>query len=170
MMPPADGILEQNEQESCTPDKMGHTGSDDFLAIGLVVRILQLNVDGLSAAKRFIIWHIAERQRRRRLASRNSCCRLSISVFDLISYTLHAKHGRALYTRNDLIVVSAQLSTSHSDVVKIGGYNIANVYKPPTEPWENTPIHSLLCHIQLYHPLYRIICGRLQQSPSRPGA
>jgi len=45
--------------------------------------------------------------------------------------------------RNDLIDVSAQLSSSHSDVVKIGDYNIANVYKPPTEPWENTPIHSL---------------------------
>jgi len=49
-----------------------------------------------------------------------------------------------LYARNDLIDVSPQLSTSHCDVVKTGGYNIANVYKPPSEPWEDTnPLPSL---------------------------
>jgi len=49
MMPPADRIREQNEQD---PGRVAHTrqeaGSNDFLA----PRILQLNVDGISAAKR----------------------------------------------------------------------------------------------------------------------
>ena len=62
MMPPADRIQEQNEQD---PGRVAHTrqevGSSDLLAVGLALRILQLNVEGLSAAKRSIIRNIAER-------------------------------------------------------------------------------------------------------------
>ena len=62
MMPPADRIREQNGQD---PGRVTHTrqeaGSSDFLAVGPALRILQLNVVGLSAAKRSIIQHIAER-------------------------------------------------------------------------------------------------------------
>jgi len=41
-------------------------GSNDFLAVGPALRILQLNVEGLSAAKRSIIRDLAERHKRRR--------------------------------------------------------------------------------------------------------
>jgi len=62
MMPPADRIREQNEQD---PGRVTHTrqeaGSTDFLAVGPALCILQLNVEGLSAAKRSIVRHIAER-------------------------------------------------------------------------------------------------------------
>jgi len=55
MMPPADQIYEQNEQD---PGRVTLTrqeaGSNDFLALGLVLCIPQLNVEGLSAAKRYI--------------------------------------------------------------------------------------------------------------------
>ena len=61
-MPPADRIREQNEQD---PGRVAHTrqeaGPNDFLAVGPALRVLQLNVEGLSAAKRYIIRHIAER-------------------------------------------------------------------------------------------------------------
>ena len=67
MIPPADRIREQNEQD---PGRVAHTrqkaGSNDFLAVGPALRILQLNVVGLSAAKRSIIREIAERHKRRR--------------------------------------------------------------------------------------------------------
>ena len=59
MMPPAGRIREQNEQD---PGWLSHTrqeaGSNDFLAIGPALRVLQLNVEGLSAAKRSIIQDI----------------------------------------------------------------------------------------------------------------
>ena len=49
-MPPAHRIREQNEQD---PGRVTHTrqeaGSGDVLAIGPALRILQLNVEGLSA-------------------------------------------------------------------------------------------------------------------------
>jgi len=67
MMPPADRIHEQNEQD---PGRVTHTrqeaGSNDFLAVGPALRILQLNVEGFSAAKRSIIRDVAERHKRRR--------------------------------------------------------------------------------------------------------
>ena len=56
MMPPAGRIREQNEQD---PGRVTHTrqeaGSNDFLAVGPALRVLQLNVEGLSAAERSII-------------------------------------------------------------------------------------------------------------------
>ena len=98
----------------------------------------------------YLLTYIAERHNvhiirlQETLVDVDCASRLYISRFDLTSYRLHAKYGRALYTRNDLIDVSPQLSTSHCDVVKTGGYNIANVYKPPSEPWEDTnPLPSL---------------------------
>jgi len=55
-MPPADRIREQNDQD---PGRVAHTrqeaGFNDFLAVGPALRILQLNVEDLSAAKRYII-------------------------------------------------------------------------------------------------------------------
>ena len=60
-MAPADRIREQNEQD---PGRVMHTRqeawSSDFLAVGPALRILQLSVEGLSAAKRSIVRHIAE--------------------------------------------------------------------------------------------------------------
>ena len=62
---------------------------------------MQLNVEGLSAAKRHIIKSLAE------IHHINVIClqethvnddksdRLTISGFDIISYTFHAKNGRA---------------------------------------------------------------------------
>ena len=62
MMPPADRIHEQNEPD---PGRVVHTrqeaGSNDFLAVGPALHILQLNVEGLSAAKYSIIRDTAER-------------------------------------------------------------------------------------------------------------
>ena len=61
-MPPADRIHEKNEQD---PSRVAHTrqeaGSKDFVAVGPALRILQLNVEDLSAAKCSIIRNIAER-------------------------------------------------------------------------------------------------------------
>jgi len=115
-------------------------------------------VEGLSAAKRSIVWDRAERHNINVICLSRKLTLTSVvqAVFLLVDLTSSAAPFMpnigvcCIIMRNDLIDVSPQLSSSHSVVVKIGGYNIANVYKPPTEPWENTPIHSLLCHIQLH--------------------
>jgi len=59
MMPPADRIREHNEQD---PGRVAHTRQEvGPSAVGPALRILQLNVEGLSAAKRSTIRDIAER-------------------------------------------------------------------------------------------------------------
>jgi len=58
-MPPADRIREHNEQD---PGRVAHTRQEAGpSAVGPALRILQLNVEGLSAAKRSTIRDIAER-------------------------------------------------------------------------------------------------------------
>ena len=59
MMPPADRIYDPGQGAK---KDLTDTG-DDFLAIDLALRIMQLNVEGLSAAKREVISSIAERQK-----------------------------------------------------------------------------------------------------------
>jgi len=55
MMPPADRIYDPGQRAK---KDLTDTG-DDFLAISLALRIMQLNVEGLSAAKREVISSIA---------------------------------------------------------------------------------------------------------------
>ena len=89
MMPPADRIYDpgQGAKKDITD-----TG-DDFLAIGL----MQLNVEGLSAAKREVISSIAERQKidviclEETHVDVDKTNRFSIARFDLLAYSLHAK-------------------------------------------------------------------------------
>jgi len=79
-----------------------------FQAIGPALCIMQLNVEGLSAAKRHIIQSLAEiyhidvicLQETHVNDDKSDC--LTISGFDIISYTLSAKHGRATYVRSDV--------------------------------------------------------------------
>jgi len=59
MMPPADRIYDPGQGAK---KDLTDTG-DDFLAIGPALQIMQLNVEGLSAAKREVISSIAERQK-----------------------------------------------------------------------------------------------------------
>jgi len=54
----------------------------------------------------------------------------TLAGFNLISYHLHAKNGRATYVKSSLADASAQLSADHCDVITVGSYSIANVYKP----------------------------------------
>jgi len=60
---------------------------------------------------------------------------LRFQTFDIISYTFHAKHGCATYVRSDVSDAARVSSSQCCDVIRVGGYHIANVCKPPTEHW-----------------------------------
>ena len=145
-IPPADRILmDPGHKASKNPSDNADMG---FQAVGPALRIMQLNFEGLSAAKRHIIVSLAEihhidvicLQETHVIDDKSD--RLTISGFDIISYTLHAKHGRATYVRSD-VSDAARVSTSQCcDVIRVGRYHIANIYKPPTEHWNNTWMRS----------------------------
>jgi len=46
--------------------------------------------------------------------------------------------------------VSEQFSTTHCDVVKVGNYSIAKVYKPPSEAWDVPNLLPPLPHPAIY--------------------
>ena len=44
-------------------------------------------------------------------------------------------------------LMAACVSSSQCcDVIRVGGYYIANIYKPPTEHWNNTNLPPVLSH------------------------
>ena len=95
MIPPADRIYDPSQGDN---KDLTDTG-DDFLAIGPALRIMQLNVKGLSAAKREVISSIAERQKidviclEETHVDVDKTNHFSIAGFDLLAYSLHAKYG-----------------------------------------------------------------------------
>src|SRR5206468_43301 len=142
MLPPADRIPNQ-DQNSCPSAKEDPLVPDrDFQVVGPALRILQLNVESLSATKRNVISVIADKQDidiiclQETHVDKNKASLFSIPGFDLVSYVLHQKHGRAMYIRGNISDVDHVLSTCHCDVMRVGGFHVANVYKPPSEGWE----------------------------------
>ena len=126
--------------------------SDDFQAIGLALRVLQLNVEGLSSAKRSIISDIAVKNNvdficlQETHLSDNIAGRLELKVFDVLLATPHALYGRVTYVRTEIADAQAASSRNFCDVIRIGGYSIANIYKPPSTQWDQEILP------QLQHP------------------
>ena len=95
MMPSADRIYDPGQGAK---KDLIDTG-DDFLANGPALRIMQLNVEGLSAAKCEVISSTAERQKidviclEETHVDVNKTNRFSITGFDLLAYSVHAKYG-----------------------------------------------------------------------------
>ena len=143
MMPPADQIYDPGQGAKKDPTETG----DDFLAIGPALRIMQLNVEGLSAAKREVISSIAVRQKIDVICLEETHVHVdktnhfSIAGFDLLAYSLHATYVR------DNISDAHHVTTSVCyDVIRIGSYHVANIYKPPSENWGTTNTLPVLPH------------------------
>ena len=150
MIQPADRIPAMNPghvpQPSADPDV---PLSRDFQAIGPALRVLQLNVEGLSAAKRTVISTIAHRYNVDVICLQEThvadqlAGRYTIGGYDLVLSTPDAKFGRATYVRSDVADASPVLSSDFCDIIQVGGYKIANVYKPPSQHWDQGVLPAL---------------------------
>lgn len=129
--------------------------SVDFQAIGPALRILQLNVEGLSAAKRSLLSKVCIEQKidiiclQETHVATEEAGRFEIHGFDILSYDPHAKYGRATYVRSDISDAVSLSSTIYCDVIQVGGFQIANVYKPPNMTW-GKPVLPSLVHPAVY--------------------
>ena len=137
-MPPASRICQDPSRAATT----GAMPLDDFQAAGPTLCILQLNVEGLSAAKCSIAdQHNVDVICLQETHTDTNVARFTIHGSDLVSSHLHAKHERAVYTRDSLVDVSYQYLTTYCHIIKVEIVSIANVYRPPSEPW---PADNLL--------------------------
>jgi len=156
MIQPADQIPAVNPGHVPTPtDDPNSPVNSDFQAIGPALRILQLNVEGLSAAKRTLISNLAHRYSvdviclQETHVANQVAGRYTIGGFDLISSTLDAKFGRATYVRSDVTDASPLSTSGFCDVIQVGRFKIANVYKPPSANWNNDML-PILEHPAVY--------------------
>ena len=85
---------------------LNHQGADHvFLDIGPAIRILQLNIEGISAAKRDILSTICSKHidiiclQEVHAKADISRGRLVIDNYDLVAFAGHQQHGRATYSR-----------------------------------------------------------------------
>uniref|UniRef100_H3AFP2 Endonuclease/exonuclease/phosphatase domain-containing protein n=1 Tax=Latimeria chalumnae TaxID=7897 RepID=H3AFP2_LATCH len=73
---------------------------------------------------------------------------LNIEGYDLVSYSLHSKYGHATCVRPDLADMEPLPSNSDlCDIVRVGHFRVANVYKPPSQPWPTPNILSKLIYV-----------------------
>ena len=115
MTQPADRI----QPNSTSRPNPGHTATDTadedrpsaFKPIGPALKILHLNVEGLSEAKRSLIKVLAVKHNvdiiclEETHVDIDAANRFSIDGFDLLSYALHPKHGRALYVKKIVLLM-----------------------------------------------------------------
>ena len=144
-----DSTSGSNSLHLTNPGRSTRNTAASAIHIGPALRILQLNVEGLSWAKRQLIKSIAEEHNvdivclQETHVDRNENQLLSIDGYDLVSVQLHLKHGRAAYVRSDIIDVKVGESSEFCDIFSVGAFNIANVYKPPSREWETSVLQVL---------------------------
>ena len=103
------------------------------------VCILQLNVEGLTHAKRDIILQLSRENGVNIILLQETHCeseeKLQIEGFDLICFVPHNKHGIASYVKQGLQVKSVLQSPENSPTQWITfeamGIHFSNIYKPP---------------------------------------
>ena len=145
--------------QTCSPNSetdpgndLNHQGADHvFLDIGPAIRILQLNIEGISAAKREILSTICSSHQIDIICVQEvhakadvSRGRLVIDNYDLVAFAGHWQHGRATYVRSDIADAELLDSATLFDIIRVGSYKITNVYKPPPTDWINAalPAHQ----------------------------
>jgi len=104
-----------------------------------VPSVLQLNIEGLSASKIFIIEQLANRHKALIILLQETHCtnvdRLMIPNFILAGSTLSKKYGLATSVFNKLSWILVDQSTDESTIewlcIDVDGYKIVNIYKPP---------------------------------------
>ena len=121
--------------------------------MSLDLSALQLNVEGLSAAKREVRQKLATDLSPSVLLLQETHStqdsQLPIPGYTVVSHQHHRQYGIATYVTNDL--EASELCSSHADspvywnAIRIGDLVLVNVYKPPEVQWPNPPLPSFPC-------------------------
>ena len=117
--------------------------------------ILHLNIDGLTASKMSVLYHLtAQREALVILLQESNCTsadRLVLPDYQLAGFSLSRKHGLASFVHERLkwTLFSQSPPTSETEwlCVDVDGYKIVNVYKPPPIPLQvsDLPVFSHPC-------------------------
>ena len=101
--------------------------------------ILQLNLEGLTASKMTVLYHLAAQHEALVILFQETHCtsaqRLVLADYQLSWFSLSRKHGLATFVHEQLkwILFDQSPPTSETEwlCVDVDGYKTVNVYKPP---------------------------------------
>lgn len=99
-----------------------------------LIRIMQLNVEGLSKTKTDVLRRILDEERR------------TIPGYSIAGTTYHNNYGTATYVKNDLrwnFIKSSDDNNIFSIVTQIGNLYVNNIYKPPATEWPTPALSSI---------------------------
>ncbi|KAJ2950833.1 hypothetical protein O0L34_g9105 [Tuta absoluta] len=129
--------------------------------IGPSVRVLQLNIEGISRTKSECLSRLLHDQeidivllQETHTADITHLTRRgNIPGFELITATYHAKYGTAIFARSpichEIKVQPVSICTDNIEIttITLGEITISNIYKPPNSKWEisTIPTHSHPC-------------------------
>lgn len=120
-----------------------------------LLRIVQLNVEGMTKSKAELISHVFHHVDILALQethiSDDQLGKLKIPGFQLIDYIGHNKHGIATFVSQDLDPKNIRRleGNKHTVGIEIGNTKIFNIYKPPSEKW-TTSVLPLAEHPAVY--------------------
>ena len=101
--------------------------------------ILQLNIEGLTASKMNVLYHVAAQREALVILLQETYCtstqKLVLPDYELAGFSLSRKHGLATFVHERLKWTFFNESPPTSETewlcIDIDGYKIVNVYKPP---------------------------------------
>lgn len=110
------------------------------------ISILQINVEGLSSAKRTYLERISKEHKVNILCLQETHIpegaapdRFKTQGFQIICHDDHPKYGTEIYIREDTtpytIIPSSKINGTSTIGVNVGGISIYNTYKPPNTSW-----------------------------------
>ena len=117
-------------------------------AKGKPIKILQLNIEGISASKREILHQLATTVNADIIALQETHStkenQLGIVGFDVISSHHHRQHGMATYVKQgisaEVIGISNETDEVEWQTIKVDNLYLTNVYKPPPCAWSSPPL------------------------------
>lgn len=123
--------------------------------IGDVLKILQLNIEGVSRSKADYLLKILNDHSVDVVLLQETHCadetqlrnRCKLPGFALAAATYHTTYGTATYVRNNIEAVNNMVSTTVGNMyvtrIKISNMEIINLYKPPAQAWNDNTIRDI---------------------------
>ena len=99
--------------------------------------ILQLNIEGLTASKSSVLYHLAAQREALVILHQKTHCtsahRLVLPNYQLAGFSLSRRHGLATFVHEPMKWTLFHQSTSETECLCVDGdgYKIVNVFKPP---------------------------------------
>ena len=134
-------------------NKRGSKVDRDSIELGMKIRIMSLNIEGMSMPKCDYIANLLKTHnidilllQETHLKDSDPPSRYNINGYTLITRENHAQYGIATYARKPELVSQIESITYAENIQRsvdrVGDTNVVNIYKPPNSSWPAPPMQQ----------------------------